>query len=290
MKFGFVTCVQLGLTCMEEIYRMGGQLDLVITLRDDLARGKSGRIYVDDFCMHHSIDVVKIRHVNDTESIHAILGRGIDWLFIIGWSQIAGKQVLRAPKRGCLGIHPTLLPKGRGRAAIPWAILKGLGETGVTMFVLDEGVDTGPILAQEVLPIAPTETATTLYQRVAVAHETLMKKVWSSLVADILSPQAQNEDQATEWPERKPEDGVILPEMDCAHADRLLRALTNPYPGAFIDHEHTRYTIWNGRVHPGRTSPQSFSVDGKKHLWFEVADGCLEGIEWEAKPLEHDSQ
>ena len=143
MKFGFVTCVELGLSCMEEIYAAGGELDLAITLHDDRAINKSGRVYLDDFCGARGIDLVKVRHINDSEAIEAIRSREIDWLFIIGWSQIAGPQVLAAPTHGVHGIHPTLLPEGRGRAPIPWAILKGLKETGVTLFKLDEGVDTG---------------------------------------------------------------------------------------------------------------------------------------------------
>ena len=76
MRFGFVTCVQLGLSCIEEIYRVGGRLDLVVTLKDDLARKKSGRVYVDDVCRTHRIDLVKIRRINDPDSLAALrIGR-----------------------------------------------------------------------------------------------------------------------------------------------------------------------------------------------------------------------
>lgn len=286
MKFGFVTCVQLGLACMEEIYRVGGKLDLVITLHDNLARKKSGRIYVDDFCSRHRIDVVKIRHVNDSVSVQAIREREIDWLFIIGWSQIVGPEVLQAPQRGCLGMHPTLLPQGRGRAAIPWAILKGLDKTGVTLFKLDEGVDTGPILAQEVISISPNETATRLYERVAQAHRTLISRIWRDLIADTIVLHPQDESQATEWPERKPEDGIILSVMDCVYVDRLVRAVTRPYPGAFIDDGCTRYIIWSGCAHPGRYVFKDFIVDAEGYLWFNIADGCFQALDWQVRPLE----
>jgi methionyl-tRNA formyltransferase len=285
MKFGFVTCVQLGLACMEEIYRAGGKLDLVITLHDKLARQKSGRIYIDEFCAQHGIDVVKIRHINDLEAITAIKEADIDWLFIIGWSQIAGQVVLNAPTRGCIGIHPTLLPQGRGRAAIPWAILKGLDKSGVTMFKLDAGVDTGSILAQEVIPLMPDETATTLYKRVAEAHQTIIAKVWPALVGDTLTLQVQDESQATEWPGRKPEDGIILPDMDCIAVDRLVRAVTYPYPGAFIEHQGNHYTIWSGCAHPDGKVDDNFYVDGQNHLWFRVIGGVFEAIEWDVKPV-----
>ena len=101
-------------------------------------------------------------------------------------------------------MHPTLLPQGRGRAAIPWAILKALPETGVTLFQLDEGVDTGPIIAQKVLPIAANETATTLYERVADAHRSLIGQVWPNLPSGNVQRRIQDESQATIWPGRTP--------------------------------------------------------------------------------------
>jgi methionyl-tRNA formyltransferase len=286
MKFGFVTCVQLGLACMEEIYQMGGKLDLVITLKDQIARQKSGRIYVDDFCVQHHINnVVKIRNVNDTEAIAAVQTLEVDWLFIIGWSQIARKPMLDAPRRGVLGMHPTLLPQGRGRAAIPWAIIKGLEQTGVTLFKLDEGVDTGPILAQEVLSLSPNETATTLYERVATAHRTLMRHVWVDLVNDRLVLQPQDEHLATEWPGRTPEDGIIDPKvMDCLAVDRLVRAVTHPYPGAFLDWAGTRYRIWAGQSYIGRKENQSVQIDGD-HLRFQLQDGSYQATVWESEAL-----
>lgn len=286
MKFGFVTCVQLGLACMEEIYQVGGHLDLVISLKDQLARDKSGRIYIDDFCQHHAVPhVVKIRNVNDREAIAAVQDLGIDWLFIIGWSQIARQAMLEAPRRGVLGMHPTLLPQGRGRAAIPWAIIKGLTQTGVTLFKLDEGVDTGPILAQEVLPLAANETATVLYERVATAHRTLMRRVWPDLVADRLLLQPQDESLATEWPGRTPEDGAIDPmTMDCTIVDRLVRAVTHPYPGAFLDTQNIRYRIWSGQPHPKRQLSQSIQEMGND-LWFQLPDGCYQATAWQTEMI-----
>jgi len=247
MRFGFVTCVQLGLSCMEEIYAAGGSLDLAITLRDELARTKSGRVYLDEFCAERGIPLLKSAHINDQEVIDNIRDTRIDWLFIIGWSQIAGARLLAAPEVGVLGMHPTLLPEGRGRAAIPWAILKGLQRTGVTLFKLDEGVDTGPILAQEVLELCPDETATTLYARVAEAHRTLIRRNWPHLVDDGISLQTQDESMATEWPGRRPDDGLIKPDqMTVQEIDRLVRAVTQPYPGAFLDVDNHRIRVWSG--------------------------------------------
>lgn len=276
MKFAFVTCVQLGLACMEEIYKNRGKLDLVITLKDEKARTKSGRIYVDNFCNQHQIEVLKINSVNDAEVIQAIQEYEIDWFFIIGWSQIAKSEVLQAPKRGVLGMHPTLLPQGRGRASIPWAIIKNLPETGVTLFQLDEGVDTGPILAQERLPLAPDETATRLYERVAKAHQTLISKIWSDLVNDQIQPIPQDPSVASVWPARTPADGQIHPSMTVEEADRLVRATTHPYPGAFWQEDQDKIIrIWRGQI--GELSQQP-----PENIWqLSLSNGIFNALDYE---------
>jgi methionyl-tRNA formyltransferase len=249
MRTAFVTCVKLGLACMEQIYNVGGSLDLVITLPDDKAQAKSGRVLVDHFCQTRGIKLQKFVNVNDPECVASIRQEEIDWLFIIGWSQIAKAEVLSAARKGVLGMHPTLLPEGRGRAAIPWAILKGLDHTGVTLFQMDAGVDTGPILGQLKLQIDPQETATQLYERVETAHEVLIGNIWPDLLAGTLVAWPQDESKATVWPGRKPEDGRISAEMSVAWVERLVRATTRPYPGAFWEHPSGRLLrIWAGRV------------------------------------------
>lgn len=281
MRAGFVTCVKLGLSCIEEIYNVGGSLELVITLHDYLARAKSGRIYVDDFCLRHNIPVIKVKNINEPEAIRAIKESKIDWLFIIGWSQIAKKHVLEAPSKGCLGMHPTLLPEGRGRAAIPWAILKGLKQTGVTLFKLDEGVDTGPIIAQEVIGIEERDTAMTLYEKVISAHKSLIRSVWPMLVNDKVVATPQRNELASYWPERKPEDGRILPEMTVEQVDRLVRAVTRPYPGAFIILNGEKYVIWSGIPRWNTAKNAESFIDNKGHLWLKTIDGYFEAFDWE---------
>ena len=176
MKIAFTTCVQLGKSCIEAIYEIGGRIDLMITLSDEKAKDKSGRIYLDDLAADHNVPLLKINHINDQAVLDAIKIYKIDWLFIIGWSQIAGEKVLNAPTYGCIGMHPTLLPKGRGRASIPWAILKGLSKTGVTMFKLDNGVDTGDIIGQGEIDLDSRITASELYEKVDMMHIHLIKE------------------------------------------------------------------------------------------------------------------
>ncbi len=266
MKFAFVTCVQIGLSCMEAIYDVNGSLDLIISIPDEKAKRKSGRIYVNDFAEKNVIPVVKSNHINDAAVIEAIKAHDIDWLFIIGWSQIASKEVIEAPNIGAIGAHPTLLPVGRGRAAIPWAIIKGLNVTGVSFFKMDEGIDTGLILGQEEVAIDLDENALTLYNKVNKAHEKLIKKIYVGLEQNEVIAVPQDESKATYWEGRKPHDGEIFIHMTIKDVDRLVRATTKPYPGAFFIRENKKIIIWKGTA-------SKFKKENNTFFEIELSDG-----------------
>ena len=267
MKYGFVTCVELGLSCIRAIYEANGRLDLVITLEDHIASKKSGRVYLDEFCQEKSINLVKCRHINEEQIVNAISEKNIDWLFIIGWSQIAGRKVLTSAAKGVLGMHPTLLPVGRGRAAIPWAILKRLPKTGVTLFKMDEGVDTGLLGSHIEIPISIDETATSLYQKVNQAHYELMMRTICLLENDSMFFVEQDESKATEWPGRKPDDGLINLNGSVKEAELLVRAVTHPYPGAFFFSGGEKVTVWKARlVSSDYTGDTLDFFDGKLEL------------------------
>lgn len=247
MKIAFCTCVQLGLSCIESINSNGGKFDLFLTLNDNKSTKKSGRIFLDDIAKRTNTPLFKINHINDVEVREIIKKFEIDWLFIIGWSQIANTELLLSPKKGVIGAHPTLLPEGRGRAAVPWAIIKGLNKTGVTFFKMDEGVDTGPILDQYEIPLSIYENATDLYEKVNVAHVSLIKQIWPKLMNDSLIGRIQDERLATYWDGRTPKDGELKCSMEVDYVDKLVRATTRPYPGAYLQLEKNKFLkIWKG--------------------------------------------
>lgn len=271
----FATCVQLGLSCIEAIYERGGSLALLITLPDDRAAGKSGRVYLDSFASVYRVPLLKVPDINSPETLEALRQYDIDWLLIIGWSQLAKPELLAAPRYGCIGMHPTLLPEGRGRASIPWAILKDLKQTGVTLFKMDDGVDTGDIIGQGVIPLDGRTTATGLYLEVCRMHASLIRQYWPDIVGNSLTLTKQSEASATVWPGRRPEDGEILPHMTMAEADRLVRAVTRPYPGAFYRNGAATLRIWscgvsadNGviKLRDGYLMPLEYELEGPKAI------------------------
>lgn len=272
-KIAFATCVQLGLSCIEAILSRH-KIDLLITLSDDTAQNKSGRIRLDKIANQHKISLLKIKHINDDNVRDELLARGIDWFFIIGWSQIAGKKVIDSVNDGCIGMHPTLLPIGRGRAPIPWTIIKGLSESGVTMFKLDTGVDSGPIIGQKRFPVSANANATDLYKIANKCHVDLILSYIDDIVFGNVRYSEQNNEQATYWPGRKPDDGEILETMSVLEAERLVRALTDPFPGAyFVDlKNNTRINI------------KSASVSAKRGK-IKLIDGYLNPIKYSLESL-----
>jgi len=282
MRLGFVTCVQLGLSCMEAIYKAGGALSLAVTLPDDKAVNKSGRVYLDAFCAERDVPLFKTPHINDLKVIQEIRSANLDWLFVIGWSQIASLDVLSATNKGVFGMHPTLLPEGRGRASIPWAILKGLEKTGVTLFKMDAGVDTGQIAAQLEIPLEDNITATVLYEKVDAAHVGLIEYVIPLIMANNLCLIDQDEAKATVWPGRKPEDGRIDLDGSVHDAEKLVRAVTRPYPGAFYFMNGKKHIIWAAKILLDKSSCPSHAV------CLEFFDGLLLIEESELIELNYD--
>ena len=155
---------------------------------------------------------------------------------------------MNSSKFGVIGAHPTLLPVGRGRAAIPWTILKGINKTGVSFFKLDEGVDTGDIIHQEIISVDKNENAKTLYEKVNLAHISGISKVIEILDSGKLNLIKQDNALSTYWPGRETKDGEINLNETIHIAEKLIRATTKPYPGAFVIRGNKKTIIWKARI------------------------------------------
>ena len=166
-------------------------------------------------------------------------------------------------------MHPTLLPEGRGRASIPWAILKDLKKTGVTMFKLNSGIDTGPIIAQIEIQLNNQITATKLYDQIIDAHSQLIRDNIKSIINGKLNLTSQDDLKATIWPGRKPEDGEINFNGSVYDAEKLVRATTHPYPGAFYYKNGIKHIVWSSKVFEGK------DYELKKDNALKFKDGIL---------------
>lgn len=256
--------MSLGKSTLLAILEEGYSVNLVITLRDESAPEKSGRVFLDDVCGIYRIPLVKVDSINDVEVL--LSEENLDWMFVVGWSQIIPEEILRIFNYQVIGAHPTLLPQGRGRAPIPWAIIKKLSVTGVSFFKMDNGVDSGPIIYQESIELSDTETATTLYASVTRLHKVGIKNVMRAISRDQLVLEYQDESRASYWPKRTPSDGVITSTCSLAEALTLVRALTRPYPGARVDYNGKTLVIWKASV--VRESLSDLSINLRDGIFF----------------------
>ena len=152
---------------------------------------------------------------------------GADVMVVVAYGQILPASLIEAPRLGTLNVHASLLPRHRGPAPIEWAILSGDSETGVTIMQMDAGVDTGPILAQERVPIAPDETAARLEGRLADIGGRLLVRTLGELADGRIQPVPQPAGGATHAPRLRSEDGKLDPSsMTAEEIDRKVRALT----------------------------------------------------------------
>lgn len=160
-------------------------------------------------------------------------------IVVAAYGLLLPKFVLDLPPHGCLNVHASLLPRYRGAAPIPAAILNGESETGITLMQLDEGLDTGPMLAQARLVIAPDETAGSLTIKLAELGAQLVAETLPRWIAGEITPQPQDESQATFAPKLEKKDEWLDWTRSAIELDRRVRALS-PKPGA--------RTTWNGKL------------------------------------------
>jgi methionyl-tRNA formyltransferase len=172
---------------------------------------------------------------------------------VAAFGQILRPEVLAIPPHGCLNIHASLLPRWRGAAPIPAAILAGDGRTGVTIMRMDEGLDTGPMLAQADWPIGLRDTAGSLTAALARLGASLLMEALPGWLAGAIAPRPQDEALATTCRTLHKEDGLLDWALPAAHLDRQVRAC-DPWPGAYTTWAGQRLRILRARPLPGGTA------------------------------------
>lgn len=155
-----------------------------------------------------------------------------DLIVVVAYGQILPKAILDLPRYGCLNVHASLLPKYRGAAPIQWAILNDEPQTGVTIMKMDEGLDTGGILATETTPIGPEDNSQTLHDRLAAIGAELLVKTIPDYVAGRITPRQQPEVSATYARKITKEDGRLDWNQPARTLWNRVRALV-PWPGTY---------------------------------------------------------
>ena len=210
MRLVWVSFDVMGRDCLAAAAEAGAEVVAVVTLPGPIEPDRSGQCSFDGIAKELGAQLIETADVNSPETIAALREVQPDMIFVVGWSQLVLDEFIRLPKQGVFGMHPTLLPKHRGRAAIPWAILSGLAKTGVTLFEISDGTaDSGPIVGQVEVQVVPDETAETLYEKVSDAHVELVRRYVPELLDGSASRIPQDPRRSSSWPKRTPADGII---------------------------------------------------------------------------------
>lgn len=192
-----------------------------------------------------------------------------DWnpglIVVAAFGQILRPEVLTLPQHGCVNIHASLLPRHRGAAPIQAAILAGDKETGITIMLMDEGIDTGPILAQRSIEILPTETGGSLFEKLAVMGGELLLETLPRYLNGEIRPQPQPAEGATYAPMLKKDDGLLDFTRPAAELERKIRAF-QPWPGAFMPWQGGPLKIHRAHVADRETGKQEAGT-------FVIVDG-----------------
>ena len=248
MRTVWVSFDTIGRDCLEAAADVGAEIVGVVTLPGPIDPNRSGQCSFDDVAARLGAVLHETRDANSGETLAAVGALDAELIFVVGWSQLVRDPFIALASEGVFGMHPTLLPRHRGRAPIPWAILTGLARTGVTLFEIADGnADSGSIVGQVTLDIAPDETATTLFERIAEAHVDLTRELVPRLLARTAPRTPQDPSRASSWPKRAPADGIIDWETRARYLHDWVRAQTRPYPGAFTFLGDDKVIVWGAR-------------------------------------------
>jgi len=171
-------------------------------------------------------------------------------LFMVSWRYLVPRAVYGQARLGAFAFHDSLLPAYRGFAPSVWAILNGDDHTGVTLFEVAEGVDTGPIVAQKRVPIDPGDTIADVLPRVTRTYLDVLNEQLPALLAGNAPRAAQDDRLATYTCRRIPDDNRIDWAMPAHTIFNLIRAVTAPYPGAFTAFNGRKLTVWGAQRLP----------------------------------------
>lgn len=251
MSIVFAGTPEFAAVALDALVRAGHAVSLVLT-RPDRPAGR-GQKMQQSAVKHRAVELglalLQPASMKDPQAAAAIAACAPDAMVVAAYGLILPRTILQIPRRGCINIHASLLPRWRGAAPIERALLAGDPSTGVTIMQMDEGLDTGPILLQEAVAISLEDTSQTLRDRLAA----LGAKLLVQALAAPLKPRPQEERLATYAPRIEKSEARIDWNEPAEIIERKVRAF-NPEPGAYTLLNGSVLKLWRARVEGGVSS------------------------------------
>ncbi len=278
MRVVFLGTPKFAVPSLQAIVESGHEVALVVTQPDKPAgRGlKLSPPPVKIAAQQLGLTVFQPEKLNEPESLKVIAQTHPDVLVVVAYGRILKEQCLAIPPKGCVNVHPSLLPKYRGPAPIQHAILNGDEVTGVTTMFMDVGMDTGDIILQREVPIEPNDTAGTLSEKLSIVAAELLVETLDLLEQGDAPRFPQDHSQATYAPILPPEIAHLDFSQPAKKLRNIIRAL-NPEPGAYAFFRGKRVKFWMAQVSDELTNlpPGTIIAVDKKRLCIATGDGLL---------------
>jgi methionyl-tRNA formyltransferase len=278
---------------LEALRRLAGHSDVevvgIVTAPDQSAGGHPRRTPTPIAALGRELGVSRILtpdRLRSPEAIASVIALRPDLAVLADYGQLVPAELL-AIRDGALNLHPSLLPRHRGATPIPAAILAGDRETGVTLMRMDDGLDTGPIVAQRRIELTGRETAPELEERLAEVAAELVEGSVGRWIAGERSTRPQADADATLTRPLRREHGRLDPTRSAKELERQVRAY-QPWPGSFVELDRGRLTVWAAGTGPatsrapGILGPDGISTHDSELLLTEVQPAGGRRMPWEA--------
>ena len=235
MRILFMGTPDIAAECLKALYAAGHDICGVYTRRDKPVGRKQVLTAppVKEVALEHGTPVFQPRTLRDGGEDANIQALAPELIVVVAYGCILPASVLQAPRYGCINLHVSLLPKYRGSAPVQWAVLNGDTATGVSIMQMDEGLDTGDILLVEPVAIDPEETSGELFVRFSAVGAKTLVTALEKIEAGELTPQKQDDTQATMAPPLTKDMAQFDFTQDAAHIHNWVRGM-NPWPGAWF--------------------------------------------------------
>ena len=253
----------IGCAGIQALLDSGLEIAAVFTHADD---PKENTFYgsVAQLCARQGITVHAPEDANHPLWVERIAKLNPDYLFSFYYRNLLSEALLATARKGAFNLHGSLLPAYRGRAPANWVLVNGETETGVTLHRMVKRADAGAIVAQQRVAIERADTALTLHGKLRDAAASLLRDTLPPLIQGRLTETVQDESRATVFGRRTPADGKLVWKKPAEELFNLVRAVTQPYPGAFCDVGEHKLIVWSAEVakgNEGQAPGRVISVD-----------------------------
>lgn len=274
MKIVYMGTPDFAVPALDALVQAEHQVGYVITQPDAIKdRGKKVKFpAVKEKALELNITVLQPEKIKENEALLATLKDYMpDAIVVAAYGQILPQEILSLPKYGCINIHGSLLPRFRGAAPIQRAILEGDRETGVTIMYMEKGLDTGDMLAKSSTPVGKKNSAQ-LHDELSLMGAKLLIETLPKLENGTLSPEKQNENDATYAPMISKKDGLIDFRQGPEKIERLIRAF-DPWPGAYTIYQGKTLKIWRAETNPEKNDQPDGTITGVSDYGIEISAG-----------------